>query len=135
MQSEYLREIGAGSYICNWLTENDEEYEKYKEYEKVYGVFPPANWDFDTYFARWLYCYLKDYLKDADQFVDLDFYHFNFKGKNYSEKQAIMKILDVLKTFIKGKNKITNFAEEKAMFKNYQEAIHLFAEILPSLWW
>lgn len=133
-KSKYLEELGLNSKICDWPSSDDSRYQEYIEYEDKYGVFPPANWNFDEFFARWLYCYLKDYLKDADKVVDLNYYKFNFENYSYTQKEAIEKILNILKTFIIKKDNI-DFKTEKKMYENYQKAIHLFAEILPALWW
>lgn len=135
LKSKYLEELGVDAEICNWLKEDDERYEKYSEYEKEYGVFPPANWSFDNYFSRWLYCHLKDYLKDAEKVVDLDFYHFKFKGKDYTQKEVIEKILGTLETFITEKDNVFDLKEERKMIEDYQDAIRLLAEILPAIWW
>lgn len=135
LKSKYLEELGVDAEICNWIKEDDERYEEYSEYEKEYGVFKPANWSFDNYFSRWLYCYLKDYFKDAEKVVDLDFYHFEFKGKDYTQKEAIEKILNTLEIFITEKDNVFDLKEERKMIEDYQDAIRLLAEILPAIWW
>ena len=134
-KSKYLEELGLNPNLCDWIDQSDPQYQEMIDYENKYGVFPPANWNFDGFFARWLYCYLKDYLKDAGEMVDLNFYKFEQGGETYSEEEAIKKILTSLKEYITADNSWESLEEIQRIVKNYQKAIHLFAEILPALWW
>ena len=90
-------------------------------------------WNLDLTLAKYIRKVLKQYVKDCNKVVDLSYYKFNFHNKEITEKEAISYIIKKCKEYEK-KDEVSLKKEEK-ITKKMQEAMHLLADIFPTLWW
>ena len=108
---------------------------------KKYGFDEVETWSLENTFYYWLYERLKMYMKVADPVVDLNFHKFEYKSKTYTQKELILKLIDLLKENILAREnwyKIDN-EEIPVFFDRYNERTKEICEIwgiiLPAMWW
>ena len=108
---------------------------------KKYGFDEVDTWSLENTFYYWLYERLKMYMKVADPVVDLNFHKFEYKSKTYTQRELILKLIDLLKENILARGnwyKIDN-EEIPAFFDRYNERTKEICEIwgiiLPTMWW
>jgi len=96
-------------------------------------------WDLDIAFYKWLNEHLKVYKEEASRMVDLDYFHWEYKGKTWSQGDIIdelIRLSDLLakdewldKYPIDGVGPID--AEEEAR----EDLCNLWFAVLPTMWW
>lgn len=108
---------------------------------KKYGFDEVDTWSLENTFYYWLYERLKMYMKVADPVVDLNFHKFEYKSKTYTQKELILKLIDLLKENILAREnwyKIDN-KEIPAFLDRYnkrtKEICEIWGIILPAMWW
>lgn len=52
-------------------------------------------WNLDNELIKWLNEHLKCYLETASNVIDLDFYKHNYRGKEYTEKEIVLILIDI----------------------------------------
>lgn len=52
-------------------------------------------WNLDYELVKWLNEHLKVYRKEAIKIVDLEFYKFNYKGKEYTQLEIIDELIRI----------------------------------------
>lgn len=94
-------------------------------------------WSLDFQLVKWLNEHLKVYLEDADKNVDLEFYKFKYKRKDYTQKELIERLITITGTLL---GDIDNdywdmtFTSEK-MLKLVDEMYDLLKLVHFALWW
>lgn len=88
-------------------------------------------WNLDKEFLKWVNEHYKVYLKDASKIVDLDFYKFNYKGQELSQKELIEKVIDISDELLKDYfncdlDKVTSLKDE---LYDIMKIIHF------TMWW
>lgn len=133
-RNKYLDDLGLKpqEYGVNFTWTNDKRKKKWKKQQKKYGFDSRETWNLNYQFAQWLYCRLKMYFKEASKIIDLDYYKFEYQGKTYTQKEAIVKMIKWLKYYLK--NVDTDGNEEKALEK-CKKATELWAIVFPTMWW
>ena len=56
-------------------------------------------WDLDSAFFKWLKERLPVYLKEAGEVVDLEYHKFEFRGKEYTQKE-VAEMLNISQSYI-----------------------------------
>lgn len=84
-------------------------------------------WSLDYAFFKWLEERLPVYLKEGGAFVDLEFYKFDHRGKEYTQKELIERMIHLLDTK-KGDDLEKEFEKEK-------EILEIWAMVAPAMWW
>jgi len=113
----------------------DKRNKRWKKERKKWGGYDSrVGWCLNTYMTEQIYTWLKIYLKKADGFVDLTFHKFTIDGKEITEKEAILVILEDLEYWLLNQD---TWKEEiaKECSKRAEQAYKLLGIILPSLWW
>lgn len=123
-----LKDVGA-----NFSDINDKRKKEWVRERKIYGFDERETWALDRYFIEWLYSHLKMYLERADDVIDLEFYKFKFEDREYTQKEAILFIIDAYENFLLIKSEYNE--EYTDVLKDVQRAIKLFADIFPAMWW
>ena len=90
-----LKDVGA-----NFSDVNDKREKEWARKQEIYGFDERETWALDRYFIEWLYSHLKMYLERADDVIDLEFYKFKFENKEYTQKEAILFIIDACENFL-----------------------------------
>lgn len=113
--------------------------QRWKKQRKKYGFDDRETWALNSTFVEWLYSHLKMYLKIGGKIVNLDFHKLEFEGKEYTQKEAIKKILKACKYYFRINGYIkdipSDIEKENKADENMQEAIRLFAALFPAMWW
>ena len=108
---------------------------------KKYGFDEVETWSLENTFYYWLYERLKMYMKVADPVVDLNFHKFEYKSKTYTQRELILKLIDLLKEniFSRGKWYEIDNEEIPAFFDRYEkrtkEICEIWGILLPTMWW
>lgn len=137
---KYLKEAGipspdemAGGSYCSIFKyfEFKRRYKKfYKEYKKT-GVFSPNTWALDIYLYTWMYeniCAYEDICC-----VDLNYYKFSYKNKEYTQKEMIDILKNMLVSYLKEDH---CFSEDFDKLRNMEkEILDIWYLISPSMWW
>ncbi len=98
-------------------------------------------WSLDWHFYKWLKEHLETYLKDADRFIDLEYYKFTYNNETLTEKEAVKRMIFLLNEMDHWND--TWYLEEDADYeqghaqyeKNRRELMGWLTEALPALWW
>ena len=135
--NKYLEDLGIPieEIGTNFSDANDKRNKEWAREREIYGFDERETWALDCYFIEWLYSHLMMYLECADGVVDLDFYQFNFENKEYTQKEAILFIVDACKNFLLIKSEYDDGYIDVDILKDVQKAIKLFADIFPVMWW
>ena len=102
-KNKYLEEIGDTSYSLNHFGGIDSwgaltcAISSNRQRRKT-GVDPRDCWGLDTSFFEWLYCNLKQLLKDTN--CDLTYRSYEYNGKTYTEGEYIEYLIDLCRQVI-----------------------------------
>ena len=58
-------------------------------------------WNLGYEFVKWLNEHLKIYVEDKQKVVDMEYYKYDYKGKNYTELEMVNKLVDVTDELLK----------------------------------
>ena len=137
-KNKFLDNLGLKrkEYGTNWCIEKKTKRAKsWKKQRKLYGFDSRECWNLNTTFVEWLYSHLMLYKKEAAQVVDLEYHKFDFNGKTYTQKECINIILKACKRYLLV-DEISEDKEKMAKIeKDMEDAIKLFADMLPCMWW
>jgi hypothetical protein len=103
-------------------------------YQRVrYGVDESMTWSLDSYLREHILKLLKQFLEQADGFVDLT-YHKHPDGR--TQKQWIEDMIKTFEQYEKLEDEDWMHMEKKAEFKKIKKEMKdLFGELFESLWW
>ena len=73
---------------------------KYWFQRRTRGWSDDETWNLDWEFFRWVNSRFKQYRKDASDIVDLEFYKFKYKGKEYTQLELINRIIKLTNKLI-----------------------------------
>jgi len=85
-------------------------------------------WNLDSAFYNWLRERLPVYLKEGGAFIDLTFYKFNHRDKEYTQEELIKYTIHLLDVIENEDDLMRQFEEEK-------EVLEIWAMIAPAMWW
>lgn len=132
-RNKYLENLGIKPevYAVNLVSDDDPRNERFQKQREDYGFDESETWSLDSAFVEWLYSRLKMFMERADGFIDLSHYKFQFKGKEINQRDAINYIIDVLEQWLMDEDKSFSSGNNDRLI----EAVKLFADILPAMWW
>ena len=87
-------------------------------------------WSLDYSFILWLNEHLPVYLADADRFIDLTYYTFQYKGETYTQKELLIKLINIVHIL---KQEYFNY-DEKTL-ELWEAMLDIFKILFPVLWW
>lgn len=169
-KNPYLEEIGVTSYPRNHFGGPDNFKQissciRNNRIARKTGVDPRDCWELDTTFFEWLYCNLKQLLKDTN--CDLSYRKFKHNGQTYTEGEYIrylQKLCVEMITFdefagcpdleyhtekVEGGSTLvcdSSKEDQELLLKKHEENFKknedlrkelcdVFCELLPYLWW
>lgn len=80
------------------------------------------------YFCEWLYSHCKMYLEKADGIVNMEFYSVEIDGEEVTQLECIKRI-------IKLTGEALTESDGETATKQLREAILIWAEVFPLMWW
>ena len=89
-------------------------------------------WNLDYHLMEWLNEHLKVYKKEANKVVNLEYYKFNFKGKEYTQLQIIDTLIEKTNYLL---DDVDYFTENAKMNKTKNDIYDLMKLIHWHLWW
>lgn len=129
-KNKYLEELGLKKkdYGVNWISRRDGRL-RYFNYEKeMYGFCSAETWNMDRIFCEWLYSHCKMYLEITKDKVDLEFYSVEIDGEEVTQLECIKRI-------IKLTGEALTRPDEAVATDRLREAILIWAEAFPLMWW
>lgn len=91
-------------------------------------------WSLDYTIVKWLNEHLKVYLKDANGFIDLTVYKFEYQGKNYTQLELLNKLITVTDELLEGYDDWLISRPKNA--ERLKDEMYDILELLHfSLWW
>ena len=131
MRRKYLDDIGVTDRHDTWYDdETDPERDvKFNTQRAIYGFDERETYALDHAFHCWLYERLMMFLEVNN--VDLEFHKFEYKGKEYTQKQLIDMMLVNLK-FVLSKEFDDYNDEHREIAKSISE---IWSLVLPAMWW
>lgn len=138
-RNKYLDDLGIPieDYGVNFIGDKkDKRYNLWKRQQREYGFDARETWNLDTIFIEWLYCHCMMYKDQAKDVIVLDDAEasFDHKGFKYTQLQALNYIIKWTGEYLKVHYNIIEGSEYK-LYDKVKKAVHLWAEILPSMWW
>ena len=129
-KNKYLEELGLKKkdYGVNWLSKSDYRMRDFNYEKEMYGFCSAETWNMDRIFCEWLYSHCKMYLEITDGKVDLEFHSVEIDGEEVTQLQCIQRILKLTG------EALTESDGEAATMK-LREAILIWAEVFPLMWW
>ena len=95
-RNKYLEDLGLEPYQygVNWtLDDKRKDLRRWDRQRRKYGFDERETREMDVAYAEWLYSRLMMYRKRASKAVDLTYYSIEFDGKEYTQIEAIDKVL------------------------------------------
>lgn len=136
-RNKYLDDLGlaAHTYGTNFTDSKDDARRKeWKKQKKKYGFDSRETWCMSDLFIQWLYSHLIMYKKEAGKIIDLEYHKVIFDGKEYTQKQAIKKMIKWLRYYL-----IHNDDEDieisKRAYEKATRAARLWAVTLHYMSW
>ena len=108
---------------------------KYWFQRRTRGWSDDETWNLDCEFFRWVNSRIKQYRKDASDIVDLEFYKFNYKGKEYTQLELINKVIKLTNRLIDEDYFMSKLEEAEEITKMKDEVFDIFKLIFFSMWW
>lgn len=136
MKNLYLEEIGLkkGEYGSNYPEKSRKRKKKWKKQRKKFGFDERETWNLNDIFVEWLYSHLMMYTEIGGKIVDLEYHTFEFNGKTFTELEAIEFIKEKCCRYLIYKQNDDNMTYDE-INDEMTEALHMLAEIFPTLWW
>jgi hypothetical protein len=138
MGRKFLKDIG---YEEEKIKHSKKRKKRLAKQRKKYGFDEVETWSLKDTFYRWLYERLKMYMKVADPVVDLNFHKFEYKSKTYTQRELILKLIDLLKEHILSEKEWYEINDEELPTfvdryeKRTKEICEIWGIILPTMWW
>lgn len=128
----YLEKLGIPIEQCgtNFCDKTDKRYRRWMKQRSLYGFDSRQTWNLDRIFYEWLYERLMMYKKEASKIIDLTFYKFTIDGREYTQIEAIDKLLSLLEKMLLAKEN-----DDEKRIKRSKKIAKIWAEILPAMWW
>lgn len=138
MGRKFLEDIG---YEEEKIKHSKKRKKRLAKQRKKYGFDEVETWSLKDTFYYWLYERLKMYMKVADPVVNLNFHKFEYKSKTYTQRELILKLIDLLKEHILSEEKWYEINDEEIPIfvdrykKRTKEICEIWGIILPAMWW
>lgn len=129
-KNKYLEDLGLKKedYGLNWLSKDDDRLKDFNDEKKMYGFCSAETWNMDRIFCEWLYSHCKMYLEKVEGIINMEFHCVEIDGEEVTQLQCIQRIIKLTG------EALTDSDGEAATMK-LREAILIWAEVFPLMWW
>lgn len=129
MKRKYLDDIGIKDRPDLW-GKKDSRREEWRQQRKIYSFDERETWSLGpSTFYCWLYERLKMFL-DVNC-IDLNYHKFEYKDKEYTQKELIGMMLERIEFCFSGK--YNDYDDEQ--WEYVHEIEKIWATVLPAMWW
>ena len=108
---------------------------KYWFQRRTKGWSDDETWNLDWEFFKWVNSRFKQYIKDANEIVDLEFYKFKSKGKEYTQLELINRVIKLTHRLIDEDYFMDKLEEAEEITKMKDEVLDIFKLIFFWMWW
>lgn len=131
-RNKYLDDLGIPiEEYSRKFSFNKRQFRWWKQ-RRDYGFDDRETWNLDYEFIEWLYSHCMMYKEKAGDVVNLEFHKVTWDDKEYTQIEIIDFIIESTREYLKESAK-WNLSNET--MKKVQCALHLWAEVLPAMWW
>ncbi len=132
---KYLQELNLSKDNL-WMYDDsqypdDKRIPVWEKEREEYGFDSRETWDLRFAFYLWLYERLRMYLDRSSKIINLDYYTFEHKGKEYTQRTLVEDILQHIRFFFS-----EEFNDGNLEHCNYvREIEELWMLLTPVMWW
>ena len=129
-KNKYLEDLGLKKedYGVNWLSKDDDRLKDFNDEKEMYGFCSAETWNMGRIFCEWLYSHCKMYLEKAEGTVDMEFHFIEIDDEELTQLQCIQRILKLT-------SEALTDSDGEAFTMQLREAILIWAEVFPLMWW
>lgn len=114
---------------------NDKRNKLWKKQRFKYGGWDErSTWNLNTFMTEQIYTWFRIYYKCADKRINLDFHKFMIDGKELTERECVMRIINDIEYWMKNNDCMMQEKENEAEAKIF-DAYKMIGIIFPALWW
>lgn len=96
---------------------------------KIVSRLSKECWNLDFEFIKWVNKHFKRYLKEADKVIDLTFKEYKYLGKKYTQKELIIKLIDITDKLL-----ISDYVWNDD-YEMKEEMLDIFRLLYHDMWW
>lgn len=108
---------------------------KYWFQRRTRGWSDDETWNLNWEFFKWVNGRFKQYKKDTNDIVDLEFYKFKYKGKEYTQLALIDKVIELTNGLIDEDYFNGKLCDTKQIENDKNEVFDIFKLIFFTMWW
>lgn len=116
-KNKFFDKIGYKHSCIETLLYNMKEDKRntaWKKQRKKYGGWDErVTWNLNTFMTEQIYTWFKMYYKYADKRINLDFWKFNIDGKELTERECILRIIDDIEFWFKNNDSLNHEKKRK----------------------
>lgn len=133
-KNKFFDKIGYKHSCIETLLYNmkeDKRNNAWKKQRKKYGGWDErVTWNLNTFMTEQIYTWFKMYYKYANNLIDLDFHKFMVDGKEFTERECVLRIIDDIEYWLLNNEEKENEADAKIF-----DAYKMIGIVFPALWW
>ena len=103
---------------------------------RIRGWSDDECWNVNYEFLKWINSRFKQYKKDAIKTVDLEYFTYNYKNKDYTQLQIIERIIELTDDLTDDEKYFSlEYKDFEKMEEDLNELFDLFKLVFHQMWW
>ena len=103
---------------------------------RIRGWSDDECWNVNYEFLKWINSRFKQYKKDAIKTVDLEYFAYNYKNKDYTQLQIIERIIELTDDLVDDEKYFSlEYKDFEKMEEDLNELFDLFRLVFHQMWW
>ena len=103
---------------------------------RIRGWSDDECWNVNYEFLKWINSRFKQYKKDAIKTVDLEYFTYNYKDKDYTQLQIIERIIELTDDLVDDEKYFSlEYKDFEKMEEDLNELFDLFKLVFHQMWW
>ena len=103
---------------------------------RIRGWSDDECWTVNYEFLKWINSRFKQYKKDAIKTVDLEYFTYNYKDKDYTQLQIIERIIELTDDLVDDEKYFSlEYKDFEKMEEDLNELFDLFRLVFHQMWW
>lgn len=108
---------------------------KYWFQRRIRGWSDDETWNLDYEFIKWINSRFKKYKEKAIDTVDLEYYKFKHKRKEYTQLQLIDRVIELTDEMLTDEYWDLIYTDAERLEKIKDEVFDIFKLIYGAMWW